>query len=592
MPKLTAVIPSRINSNQDHTLNLTDTSTPGVKCFSEGGQVFKKDQFIVAFVGTPCFINDSSKKPIDESSVNDIVGLYKRYGSTLLSHISGHFAFVIIDLENNHFLAATDRMGVHRIYWYRSENDDLILSTALREVKALGPKSGDISLQAVYSYMYFHMVPTPLSIQPEIKKLPPAQVLFGSSNLVTVEPYWLPPFETTSSSDIDELADELLRTVEHSTQNALDATGNNGAFLSGGLDSSTVAGMFAKVAPKQAQTFSIGFNAKAYDETPFARITANHYQTSHNEYFVTPEDVLESLPLIVESMDEPFGNSSAIPAYYCAKLAAEKGITNLLAGDGGDELFAGNKRYATQKKYDYYRAIPSALRNKLFTPLISALPEGIPYSGKAKRYAAQADIPLPKRLQIYNFLNRHPASEIFSSDFLSSVDAELPDELQRQVYNQPEQASELNRMLYLDWQFTLADNDLRKVSQMCDLAGVNVTYPLLSDELINFSCRIPDDMKLKGQQLRYFYKYAMRDFLPPQTLSKSKHGFGLPFGVWLREYQPLKELAHDSLEKLKSRHYFEKGFIDKAFRMHEQQHASYYGELIWLMLVLELWLDS
>lgn len=593
MPKLTAVIPSRLNSSNGQSHDLPESHREGVFVTGEEGKVFRNDQFLLAYSGTPYFQGESSANDaINEKTARDLVSLFRRDGCGALSRLKGHFALIIFDRQNNQLLAATDRAGVHRLYWHKTEQGNLVISTSLREVRSRCHQGNELSHQAIYSYIYFHMVPTPLSIHPEINKLPPATALTGSPQEVSLQTYWKPPFETRSSAHIDELADQLLQLIEDSTRRSLSESCKNGAFLSGGLDSSTIAGMFAKIAPQQAPTFSIGFNAKAYDETPFARITASHFQTQHNEYFVTPDDVLDSLPNIVKSMDEPFGNSSALPAYYCARLAVDNGITNLLAGDGGDELFAGNKRYATQRKYSYFNAIPPGLRNKLVTPLISTLPDAIPYAGKAKRYATQANIPLPARLQIYNFLNRHPASEIFSSDFLTSVDDSLPQKLQNGIFQQPEQASELDRMLFLDWHITLADNDLRKVSQMCELAGVNVAYPLLSDELIDFSCLIPDDMKLKGQKLRYFYKYAMRNFLPAQTLSKTKHGFGLPFGVWLREYKPLRELAHDTLEKLKARHYFEKGFIDKAFEMHEQQHASYYGELIWLMLVLELWLDS
>jgi len=611
MPKLTAVIPPSINRNSFHpikesvaqTCSRGDTSAPlhipyNVTISAEGGQVFQKGQLIIATIGAPYLsakglsANSSANRHINQYTLDQVIHAYRKSESTLLSQLKGHFALVIIDLANNRCLAASDRIGVYRLYWHKSAEGNLVLSTSLREIKSICNLSNDISHQALYSYMYFHMVPTPLSIHPEIHKLPPGQALSFTPKSLKIEPFWQPEFKSDSSNNIDELAVQLLQQIEDSTQRALAPGGSNGAFLSGGLDSSTVAGMFSKIAPQQASTYSIGFNAKAYDETPFARLTANHYQTRHNEYFVTPEDVLDSLPTIVQSMDEPFGNSSVIPTYYCAKLAAEQGITNLLAGDGGDELFAGNTRYATQKIYNYYLTAPKTLREKLLSPAIFALPDSFPYAGKAKRYIAQADITLPKRLQIYNFLNRHPGDEIFSADFLASIDPSIPDGLQQQVYDRPKDASELNRMLFLDWQFTLADNDLRKVSQMCELAGVNVSYPLLSDELIDFSCQIPDKLKLKGQKLRYFYKYAMRDFLPPQTLTKSKHGFGLPFGVWLREYQPLREMAYETLQKLKSRHYFQKDFIDKAFKMHDEQHASYYGELIWLMMVLELWLDS
>jgi asparagine synthase (glutamine-hydrolysing) len=195
-------------------------------------------------------------------------------------------------------------------------------------------------------------------------------------------------------------------------------------------------------------------------------------------------------------------------------------------------------------------------------------------------------------LQSYNFLNHIAADEMFNTDYLSGVDTGAPLRLLQDVYGTPSKATALNRMLYLDWHFTLADNDLRKVSNMCALAGVEVAYPLLTDELIDFSLKVPSKLKIKGSKLRYFFKESLRGFLPPQTLSKSKHGFGLPFGVWLREYEPLREMARDSLQKLKTRGYFKPSFIDNAINMHEQGHASYHGELVWLLMMLELWLQA
>ena len=172
------------------------------------------------------------------------------------------------------------------------------------------------------------------------------------------------------------------------------------------------------------------------------------------------------------------------------------------------------------------------------------------------------------------------------------MNTELPLSLLRAQYGMPNQASDLNRMLFMDWQFTLADNDLRKVSSMCQLAGVEVKYPFLTDEMIDISCRIPSNLKLKNGQLRHFYRHAMQGFLASETLAKSKHGFGLPFGVWLKDHNGLRELALDSLGRLKTRGYFNPKFIDTAEEMHRTTHAGYYGELIWVLMMLELWIKT
>ena len=195
-------------------------------------------------------------------------------------------------------------------------------------------------------------------------------------------------------------------------------------------------------------------------------------------------------------------------------------------------------------------------------------------------------------MQSYNFLHRHPVNDIFTEDFLGEVDTEYPLDLQRSIYRRPPDASDLNRMLYLDWQNTLADNDLRKVSHMCALAGVDVTYPMLDDALVEFSCRVPSEWKISNGDLRYFFKRSLQRWLPAETISKNKQGFGLPFGVWMQTYQPLREMAYDNLLKLKNREFIRAEFIDKAIEMHQSEHAAYYGELVWIFTVFELWMES
>jgi len=150
----------------------------------------------------------------------------------------------------------------------------------------------------------------------------------------------------------------------------------------------------------------------------------------------------------------------------------------------------------------------------------------------------------------------------------------------------------LNKMMMLDWKRTLHDNDLVKVNRMCELAGVEVVYPLLSDELIEFSCKIPSNIKMKGNKLRWFYKDATKNFLPHEIINKPKQGFGLPFGVWTSTHKGLQELAYSSLHALKARGIFQEEFIDDTIRMHQTVHAKYYGELVWVLMMLELWLAS
>ncbi len=566
---------------------------PHIVYKNSGFKIAQHGPLFLAYCGDPkAQLNSKPRLLSDSESLAHFADSYLKDGTVAISKLSGHFALIIIRSDTLECVCVTDKFAVFPLFWHLSKNGELTVAASLAELKSAAGLSNHISPDALYSYLYFHMVPSPLSIYPDVYKLKPAHFLRYSGTTVQTEQYWRPHFTEESSLSVQALSEQLSSSLLSSTSSAIGNARQVGAFLSGGLDSSTVVGMLSNISDQQARSYSIGFNAKEYDETPFARITAKHFNSDYREYFVTPEDVLKIVPRIAEVYDEPFGNSSAVPTYYCAKLAVQDGIELMLAGDGGDELFAGNERYAEQRVFNYYLAIPKGLRNAVFDPVINCLPNAMPLAAKAKSYIRQANIPLPERLQEYNYLHRHDINEIFNTDFIQSVNTSYPLELLREKYNTPEHATDLNRMLYMDWKFTLADNDLRKVSTMCELAGVKVRYPLLSDELLSFSTTVPSHLKLKGNKLRYFYKYALRNYLPKQTLTKSKHGFGLPFGVWLKDYKPLRELAYDSLEALKTRDYFNPTFIDETLDMHENVHAKYYGELVWLLMMLELWLQS
>jgi asparagine synthase (glutamine-hydrolysing) len=374
---------------------------------------------------------------------------------------------------------------------------------------------------------------------------------------------------------------------------SLDSVERAGAFLSGGLDSSTVAGLAANQRPGMS-TVTMGFDAQGYDEMEYARIASRHFGTKPLEYYVTPDDVLAALPQIAAAFPEPFGNSSAAAVYHCARIARDQGLELLLAGDGGDELFGGNERYAKQLVFERYQEVPRAIRKMLLEPVVGAashITRAFPI-GKALSYIQQANVPLPDRLQSYNFLHRHDPQEVFTRELLERVDTSSPLRMLREEYGTPDTSDAVNRMLFLDWKFTLHDNDLVKVNTMCHMAGVDVAYPMLSQDVVDFSLRIPGNWKLRKGDLRWFYKRAYTGFLPDAIIRKTKHGFGLPFGVWTRTHGGLRKTSEEALASLAERGFFRRGFILEALRLHREGHASYYGELVWIMTVLELWLQA
>ena len=517
---------------------------------------------------------------------------YQQLGIGLLDAIGGRFACFIWDKTNKRGLIACDRFGQMPVYWALDRERRLVFGpTATTVTQLLGHRS-ELSDQGIFNYLYFHMVPGPDTIFSDVSKLMAAHALIYEDENWKPVRYWQPSFDEYADTSLADAGEEMLGLLGSSVARLAEGA-DVGAFLSGGLDSSTVAGLLAKHRA-DPETYSIGFDAEGYDEIEYARMASERFGTRFNTYYVTPEDVLSALPKIAAAYDEPFGNSSALPVYFCARFAAADGRERLLAGDGGDELFAGNERYAKQTIFEHYGALPKWLRHYLLEPLVGAsIINAIPRIDKARSYIRQANIPLPDRLRTYNFLNRFEHREIFNDDLWQIIDPAHPSLLEREIYESPPRsASRLNRMLYLDWHHTLTDNDLRKVNRMCQLAGIDVEYPMLDDRLVDFSTRVSSSRKMRRNKLRDFYKRAVKDFLPEQIIDKPKHGFGLPFGVWMSEHPGLQELAADNLSRMKRRRYIKPAFLDRLSKLHLDQHSGYYGEFIWVLMMLELWLTA
>lgn len=548
----------------------------------------------LAIVGDPRWLNDKLQDIADrDGDAAALYHAYKEFNTRLFDFLNGEFSFVIVDHSTASLLFAIDRLGIHPMYYSVMPNGGVVFGSRADAATAHPNATADLNKQSIFHYLFFHMIPSPGTIYTKLDKLQPGSYGHYCNQQLVIQQYWHCDFKADYSISKSELSENLSQLFGRVIARNIEEN-DMGSFLSGGIDSSTIAGYLAKHKPSSANTYSIGFEAQGYDEMEYARITAKHFGTRHHEYYVTQKDVVDITPQIAAYYDEPFGNSSAVPTYYCAKFAAEHGAHLLLAGDGGDELFAGNERYAKQAVYRYYELLPAPVRKLLIDPVVYGIPgaQKIGVLRKARSYVDQAKVPLPDRLQTYNFLFRTPLEEILHTDFLAAINVKAPFDMMRETYSGVLSSSDLNKMLGLDWKFTLADNDLRKVRRMCEMAGMKVKFPFLDDELIAFSARVPPELKIRHGELRYFFKYAMRDFLPAEVIKKTKQGFGLPFGVWMKDHKPLQELAYDSLEALKKRHYLRADYIDRLRHQHQHEHAAYYGGFIWVLMMLEIWLQS
>jgi asparagine synthase (glutamine-hydrolysing) len=516
---------------------------------------------------------------------------YRANGSDVLRTLEGSFTVAILADSGREAMLAIDRMGVGTLS-YEVRDDTLCFASNGDFLTPEGAGS-QIDLQSLFNYFYHHMVPGPSTIRRDRRRLPPGGYLVYRRGTLHVDSYWTPRYDETRGYDLPALKSEFRALLRESVTQVVDGQ-SAGTFLSGGTDSSTLAGMLGEVTRKPARTYSIGFDAAGYDEMSYARIAAKHFATDHHEYYVTPDDVVALAPRIAAHCDQPFGNASSVPTYYCAMLARDSGTDLLLGGDGGDELFGGNERYATQAFFSWYSRVPLAVRRSVLEPLLFRVPgaDAIELVRKGRSYVRYASMPMPDRIYAYNLLELRSAHAMLTPQFIARIDVETPLQLLRDAYLNASASGQLNRMLALDLRFTLADNDLYKVSSMCGLAGVDVAYPMLNDALVAFSTRLPETLKLKGTKLRYFFKEALRDFLPVEIINKRKHGFGLPIGVWMRSHPPLRDLAYDALDALVARGVVQRPFVAHLMEQHHADNAAYWGNEIWVLSQLELWLQA
>ncbi len=553
--------------------------------------VFAFDALRIAFHGHG-FWRDGTDRALPPIELCErLATAYRERGADALTRLAGDFSLALLDLERGQALLAIDRMGVRNLV-YRIEQGVLIFAPNLDALSAHPLVTHRLDSQALYDYVYFHMVPGPRTIFQDSRRLLPGQYVLARGGKAAVASYWEMRFDEAGVPAGRELERQFRDALRAGV--AARATGETcGAFLSGGTDSSTVTGLLSELSGGHVGTYSIGFEATGYDEMAYARITARHFRTDHHEYYVTPDDVVAAIPVVAAEYDQPFGNASAVPTYYCAKLARDAGVERMLAGDGGDELFGGNARYARQYQFSLYERLPAWLRTGVVEPLVeTGFAAAIPILRTGRSYVEQARLPMPARYESYNLLERLGPRNVFDPEFLAGVDPSQPIAMLSRAYESAHASSLINRLLALDLKFTLADNDLPKVTRMCDRAGVDVAFPLLDDAVVAFSTTLPAQMKVRGTRLRYFFKQALRDFLPRETLAKRKHGFGLPAGPWLASHEPLRKLSQDALASLRARRIFNRKFLDELVGTQLHQHSGYYGTMVWVLMMLELWFQQ
>lgn len=559
-------------------------------------ELFADDKYIVVVNGAPRW---SAAVPAARARnvgfAQSLAEAFKASGTKVVDDLCGSFSIVIATANARQVFCCVDRMGI-RPLTFSSTGDRLAVSTSALACARAAFDVPKVRIQSVFDYVFFHVIPSPKTIFEGVEKLAPAHSATLESGRFIPHRYWTPAFHSgTPGAGPSPSRDELMPCIEQAVEDSTLESLRTACFLSGGLDSSTMAGILARQhGGSTIDAYTVGFAQEGYDEMEFARTAAERFGLNLHELYISIDDVVDLTGKITSAFDEPFGNSSAIPSLFCSAAAKRDDVELMIAGDGGDELFGGNERYAKQKVFDIYRHIPSVLRRGLLDPVLgpSSPLAGVPLFSKAASYIEQANIPMPDRTQSYNFVRRAGVEKMFTKDFLSSVSFAKPYAALREEFNALQDAHLVDQMLFLDWKFILADNDLRKVGRTAQAAGVDVAYPLLENDVVDFSLRLPHSQKVRWLELRHYYKASLEDFLPSKIIHKTKHGFGLPFGEWLRTSDELSSLVNPAVENLVERGFLNAGFVTELRRLHAEEHASFYGNILWVLFMLESWLET
>ena len=389
---LSVSVPERVQTEIDGNIGL------GVSALWGAPQFYRDAQVLVTCDADLCQEQELWKycvgrRPIvPEASQTAalIAGLYERFGSDCVEKLRGAFSLIVWDRRKRTLLAAIDGFAMNRLVYYE---DASVLLVATR-INAL-VRSGvavEVNPRAIANVLNFTTSLAPETALKKVSRLLPGTLLLASEAQTRVKPYWDMRYGRASETNEARLAQELESVVEKSVADHCkdDPPSTLGAFLSGGTDSSTVVGMMDRVGKRPVKAFSIGFQEERFNEMEYAVITAQKFAASHHTYLVGPEDCFEALPGMMRAFDEPFANSSAIPTYFCAKLAADNGTKVLLAGDGGDELFGGNERYLTDKIFGLYQKAPRLLRKGLVEPALSLLPGNMRLVEKGRNYVRRS----------------------------------------------------------------------------------------------------------------------------------------------------------------------------------------------------------
>ena len=523
---------------------------------------------------------------------------YRIWGPDCLARFDGMFAFALWDNQQRRLFCARDRFG-KKPFFYTVQHGRLYFASELTGIEQLRHLSLTMNPQAVMRYLAYEYVPTPHSVYTEVQSLPPSHMLLLQDGNLSISRYWDMPMPDESDKRSDnELCEELRFLLSRAVRRRMVSDVPLGVFLSGGIDSSIVAGLMARQSSTAIKTFSIGFSEASYDESRYARIVAKAFATDHHERVLSAEECADTLPGIISRMDVPMADASVAPTWLLSGVTREK-VTVALGGDGADELWAGYEHYIGFKVAQWYNAAPSALRKGIIEPLAQLLPSSAGYINPRLAVATflrAAHAPAWQRVQtMLTAFTPDMQESILDSAFKAQQPGFLAPEVlfapTREHYDhwQPQNAATpLARAFHVYARQFMLDDILVKVDRCSMLHSLEVRAPFLDKDAAEFAARLPVSRKLHGFKRKWLLKKAFAELLPDEILYRNKRGFQIPVAQWLRgRMRPLMEdLLSESTLKAQGI------FNHQAVRALMDEHVSGRADLrkpLWTLLVFQLW---
>jgi asparagine synthase (glutamine-hydrolysing) len=514
-----------------------------------------------------------------DTDTETIVHLYEEYGKACVEKLRGMFAFAIWDGRRRQLLLARDRLGVKPLF-YAYLHGRLIFASELKAILQLPEIDITLNWKSAQRLFMFLATPRLESLVQGIHKLGPGQTLIATANQEPrVEQYWdihfVPDYEHDENFFVERSRELLLEAVRLRMVSDVPV----GAFLSGGLDSSSVVAMMSRLASEPVKTYTIGFEDTAYDETPYARQVATQFGTVHSEQILAT-DALDVIEDIAWYLDEPLGDSSVIPTYMVSKLAA-KDVKVSLSADGGDELFAGYDKYVVENRERNHRFIPLPLRNAL-----GFIGRSLPASTRGKNFLQHLALDGVNRyLDASTFFKVEDQRLLFRPEIFELMSAD-PCRTEIQHLSK-DNGNWLSSLQYLDLKSYLPLDILTKVDRMSMAHSLEARVPLLDHKLVEFAATIPPELQLKQGTTKYIFKRAMRGILPDTIIDRRKHGFAVPLGQWFKGR--FDNFLHDLLlsETSKRRGILNSSHVEHLIRLHRAGRPL--DSQLWTLISFELW---